>query len=208
MPLSYQDTPNSCTIQYHEHTEPLGNPFVAPSYLRNVIVNGSLNVTDSKNGHYCLGSITSIGCNEDIGLVKKKILNGITLAFFNREVAVANYSQVPVFVYSKIANLEHLLPEANVTKVPENSYVKIFNINFFRYLLDKSQNDGIQKARKLTELCQMQLSFGKGWGEGYNRQTVNNTPCWINIILQAPLKWLDEVLRMMEPTQSVCGSNT
>jgi MAD (mothers against decapentaplegic) family protein 4 len=54
----------------------------------------------------------------------------------------------------------------------------------------------------LRRLCILRLSFVKGWGADYNRKTIKETPCWIEIQLHRALQVLDEVLLHTIPTES------
>jgi len=53
---------------------------------------------------------------------------------------------------------------------------------------------------ELRRLCILRLSFVKGWGADYNRKTIKETPCWIEIQLHRALQVLDEVLLHTIPT--------
>ncbi|XP_029160929.1 mothers against decapentaplegic homolog 4 isoform X5 [Nylanderia fulva] len=49
----------------------------------------------------------------------------------------------------------------------------------------------------LRRLCILRLSFVKGWGPDYPRQSIKETPCWIEVHLHRALQLLDEVLHSM-----------
>ena len=49
----------------------------------------------------------------------------------------------------------------------------------------------------LRRLCILRLSFVKGWGPDYPRQSIKNTPCWIEVQLHRAMQLLDEVLHAM-----------
>jgi MAD (mothers against decapentaplegic) family protein 4 len=54
----------------------------------------------------------------------------------------------------------------------------------------------------LRRLCILRLSFVKGWGADYNRKTIKETPCWIEVQLHRALQVLDEVLLHTIPTET------
>lgn len=54
----------------------------------------------------------------------------------------------------------------------------------------------------LRRLCILRLSFVKGWGPDYNRKSIKETPCWIEVHLHRALQLLDEVLHSMPMEQS------
>ncbi|XP_055341005.1 mothers against decapentaplegic homolog 4-like isoform X2 [Paramacrobiotus metropolitanus] len=50
-------------------------------------------------------------------------------------------------------------------------------------------------ADDLRKFCVLRLSFLKGWGPDYQRKTIKETPCWVEIHVNRALQLLDDVLR-------------
>ncbi|KAM9852024.1 LOW QUALITY PROTEIN: mothers against decapentaplegic homolog 4 [Aulostomus maculatus] len=50
---------------------------------------------------------------------------------------------------------------------------------------------------ELRRLCIVRLSFVKGWGCDYPRQSIKDTPCWLEVHLHRALQLLDQVLHTL-----------
>uniref|UniRef100_A0A3Q2DNY1 MH2 domain-containing protein n=1 Tax=Cyprinodon variegatus TaxID=28743 RepID=A0A3Q2DNY1_CYPVA len=53
----------------------------------------------------------------------------------------------------------------------------------------------------LRRLCIVRLSFVKGWGCDYPRQSIKDTPCWMEVHLHRALQLLDQVLHTLPPRE-------
>lgn len=65
---------------------------------------------------------------------------------------------------------------------------------FFMVGITAAAGIGVDDLRRL---CILRLSFVKGWGPDYPRQSIKETPCWIEVHLHRALQLLDEVLHAM-----------
>uniref|UniRef100_A0A0K0FI67 Mothers against decapentaplegic homolog n=1 Tax=Strongyloides venezuelensis TaxID=75913 RepID=A0A0K0FI67_STRVS len=52
---------------------------------------------------------------------------------------------------------------------------------------------GVDDLRRVC--CTICISFVKGWGPGYTRNVIKETPCWVEIQLTRPLQLLDRLLK-------------
>ena len=64
---------------------------------------------------------------------------------------------------------------------------------------------------ELRRLCVLRLSFVKGWGPDYPRQSIKETPCWIEIQIHRALQLLDDLFNSMNhqlTTPSIIPNNS
>ena len=127
------------------------------------------------------------------------------MAFIDGKVWIQCLSENPVFVQSLIANLtEGDVDRSAVFKIMPNTSQVIFDGLKFSGYLANSAYGGYESVYELMKLCSIRLSFVKGWGSSeYYRKEVTATPCWIEIKLNGPLKWIDNVLRELTPPNNI-----
>ncbi|XP_058790639.1 mothers against decapentaplegic homolog 5-like [Phymastichus coffea] len=192
--ISYQEPGCWGTIAYYELNSRVGEPFQCTQPV--VSVDGFTSPVHDGD-RFCLGKLTNVHRNSVIENVRQHIGQGICLHYAGGELFVECVSAKAIFVQSRICNHQNQYNPTDVIKVHSGMTLKIFDTQMFGEILNKVVEHGFSAVYDLVKLCTIRLSFVKGWGADYHREDVTATPCWIEILLNGPLKWLDNVLMGM-----------
>ncbi len=186
------------TIRYYERSTRIGDSF--PCFHEVVTVDG---FTDpSNNGdRFSLGTLSNPSRGPASGKARRAVVSGIRLLHHGNKFFVENISTHPVFVNSRLSNLDNEDPSpGRVERIAPGESWEFFDMEGFRSVLQSRASRGsYMEVHDLGNMCSIPFSFGKGWGGDYRRKEVSQTPCWIEVLLHEPLKWMDEVLKVIEP---------
>ncbi|NXV78072.1 SMAD4 protein, partial [Atlantisia rogersi] len=175
-----------CSIAYFEMDVQVGETFKVPSSCPIVTVDGY--VDPSGGDRFCLGQLSNVHRTEAIERARLHIGKGVQLECKGEgDVWVRCLSDHAVFVQSYYLDRE-------AGRAPGDAVHKIYPSAYIKVGLSAAAGIGVDDLRRL---CILRMSFVKGWGPDYPRQSIKETPCWIEIHLHRALQLLDEVLHTM-----------
>ncbi|XP_055352504.1 LOW QUALITY PROTEIN: mothers against decapentaplegic homolog 4-like [Paramacrobiotus metropolitanus] len=209
-----------CTIAYFEMDQQVGETFKVRSAYTTAYVDGY--VDPGHQNRFCLGPLTNVHRTPVVEKARLHIGRGIEIATKpDGSVWLSCLGDYSVFVQSYYLDREAgRAPGDAVHKIhPHAPLLKVFDLRqcYHQMLQQVGLAQAVVQAQTaavspsdaagnrtvgggigaddLRRLCMIRLSFVKGWGPDYNRKTIKETPCWIEIHLNRALQLLDEVLR-------------
>lgn len=149
---------------------------------------------------------TKIGATSEcrsssVSIDTRKHPKGVHVYIVAGDVYVENLSEEPIFVNSHIANHLHLFDRTTVCKILPGVGVKIFDSVTFTAHIALALGRNYQVVQGMSRLCKIRMSFGQGWGDDDDTMKLADitlTPCWIEMTLNGPQQWLNEVAGQIE----------
>ena len=143
----------------------------------------------SGGDRFCLGRLSNAHRTEAIDRARLRIGGGVILEKMNEgDVWIKCMNERGVFVQSNFLECH------SGYAIHRKAFVKVFDLHQCYSEIQKQAAEAAQTAAvrgtvakgigvNLRRLSTLRLSFVKGWGPGYRRQSIKETPCWVEITL-------------------------
>jgi len=219
-----------CTITYYEQDVQVGETFRVNQCYKEVTIDGF--VDPAGNDRFCLGQLSNVHRKDKSEEVRMHIGKGVVMEMVMDygDVWLKNQSEHAVFVYSSYLDYQNQKkPGQLVHKIHPAASVKVFSLDYcdneMRLQVDATKQQNLEQARAITDgqggqvgmhpgfqctvgvddlrrLCMLRISFVKGWGPEYNRQSIKECPCWVEVQLHRALQLLDDVLKNLNSSNN------
>lgn len=203
--VPFHAEPMWCKITYYELNVRIGDAFFG---VPKVLTIDGFTGARKDQSRLSLGNLSNVSRNNTVENTRRHIGKGVQLSYIGGEVLVDCLSDCAMFVQSRLCNVQHGFHPTTVCKVPPNCSLKVFSLHHFAELLRETVKYGFEACFDLTKMCIIRLSFVKGWGAEYQRQDITSCPCWVEIALEEPLRWLDRVLTQIDPPENRISSQS
>ncbi|CAF0771264.1 unnamed protein product [Adineta steineri] len=201
-----------CSIIYYERDVQVGETFKVPDTYKEVIVDGGMDMA-TVGDRFCLGPLSNVHRTETSEKARIHIGKGVRVECRNEgDIWIRCRSDQAVFLQSYYLDREAgRAPGDAVHKIYPQACIKVFDLNQCYTAMDQhikmALHSRVQQAShgqamsssanlsidELRRLCVLRLSFVKGWGPDYPRQSIKETPCWIEIQIHRALQLLDDL---------------
>lgn len=194
-------------IRYYEEGNRVGEPFQC---LWNLTTVDGYTDPCSNSDCFSVGKLPNVRRSEISERTRCHIGRGLRLINKGNRIFIENLGNYPIFVNSQLSNLyDEDSAAARVQRITGDECWQIFDLDGFqRVLQSKMEGGSYKEINDCVNLCYIYVSFAKGWAGDYVRGMVSQTPCWIEVQLQGPLKWLDVVLRELGSPGSFISSRS
>ncbi|KAM3723996.1 Mothers against decapentaplegic [Dirofilaria immitis] len=206
-----------CSISYYELDTQIGETFRVRKDRTEVVIDGGVNPAGAKHGRFCLGALLHIGKGVRIstqrdGSVYLECLSHKSVFVRSYYLDFENDIEYGTTVHKfcsgspskkifdlrwAFAEMEHQSKSARLAVVAQAAAVAGYlpPANIASSLIEHV-GTGVDDLRRVC--CIIAISFVKGWGVGYNRTSIKETPCWVELQLHRPLQLLDQLLKKNE----------
>uniref|UniRef100_A0A1I7ZRW6 MH2 domain-containing protein n=1 Tax=Steinernema glaseri TaxID=37863 RepID=A0A1I7ZRW6_9BILA len=121
-----------------------------------------------------------------------------------KKVTVTNRSEASIFVSCPMQMEAHGYPADTVKKLKKGEALMIFDKASFEKTMRKCLEAGEKREfYEFENMARVRIAFGKGFGEGFNRKTVTETPCWVEVRFIDIMRDIDkELMKLFQAEES------